>query len=73
MLFKKCFLKLWCIILDKWNHVCDDSGAVLFDRSPHYFEPLLNYLRHGELIIDSGINPKGLCVHIYLNILKFIL
>ena len=42
-----------------WSSSVDDTGAYLIDRSPKYFEPLLNYLRHGELVIDSNISPKG--------------
>lgn len=38
---------------------CDESGAYLIDRSPHYFEPILNYLRNGLLIMDSNVNPRG--------------
>lgn len=37
----------------------DETGAFLIDRSPEYFEPILNYLRHGEVILDRNINPKG--------------
>ncbi|MCL4129101.1 UNVERIFIED_CONTAM: hypothetical protein GTU68_024613 [Idotea baltica] len=37
----------------------DASGAYLIDRSYVYFQPLLNYLRTGTLIIDPGINPEG--------------
>lgn len=37
----------------------DDTGAYLIDRSPEYFEPILNYLRHGNVILDNNINPKG--------------
>lgn len=37
----------------------DDTGAYLIDRSPEYFEPILNYLRHGNVILDKNINPKG--------------
>jgi len=37
----------------------DRSGAYLIDRSPVYFEPIINYLRHGKLILDNNVNPEG--------------
>ena len=37
----------------------DATGAYRIDRSPTYFEPILNYLRHGKLILDRGVNPQG--------------
>ncbi|KAG8179270.1 hypothetical protein JTE90_026734 [Oedothorax gibbosus] len=37
----------------------DDYGAFLIDRSPVYFEPILNYLRHGQLVLDKNTNPRG--------------
>lgn len=37
----------------------DDQGAYMIDRSPHYFEPIINYLRHGQLIVDDHINLHG--------------
>jgi len=37
----------------------DETGAYLIDRSPRYFEPILNYLRTGNLIIDPNLNPSG--------------
>lgn len=38
----------------------DHHGAYLIDRSPTYFEPLLNYLRHGQIILDSNVNVSGI-------------
>ncbi|KAL4708517.1 hypothetical protein ACJJTC_014125 [Scirpophaga incertulas] len=37
----------------------DIEGAFLIDRSPQYFEPILNYLRHGDIILDNNVNPRG--------------
>ncbi|KAH8035229.1 hypothetical protein HPB51_004470 [Rhipicephalus microplus] len=42
-----------------WPSAKDRHGAYLVDRSPTYFEPLLNYLRHGQLILDRGVSPRG--------------
>jgi hypothetical protein len=42
-----------------WLSATDASGAFLIDRSPTYFEPLLNFMRHGKLILNEGINPIG--------------
>ncbi|XP_024294604.1 BTB/POZ domain-containing protein KCTD9 isoform X2 [Oncorhynchus tshawytscha] len=42
-----------------WGNKQDECGAYLIDRSPEYFEPILNYLRHGQLIINEGINLLG--------------
>uniref|UniRef100_A0AAY4E4W9 KHA domain-containing protein n=1 Tax=Denticeps clupeoides TaxID=299321 RepID=A0AAY4E4W9_9TELE len=44
---------------DVWGNKRDDCGAYLIDRSPDYFEPILNYLRHGQLIVNEGINLLG--------------
>ena len=37
----------------------DQDGAILVDRSPVYFHPILNYFRTGEVIIDPGISAEG--------------
>lgn len=44
----------------EWQSRVDESGAYLIDRSPHYFEPILNYLRHGQLVLDRMVNPEGI-------------
>ncbi|XP_058442983.1 BTB/POZ domain-containing protein KCTD9 [Malaya genurostris] len=38
----------------------DNQGAFLIDRSSQYFEPILNYLRHGQLIYDGHLNLEGI-------------
>lgn len=37
----------------------DTNGAYLIDRNHKYFGPILNYLRSGQLILDSHVNPEG--------------
>jgi len=44
---------------ESYTSAVDKSGAYLIDRSPEYFQPLLNYLRQGVLVLNDGINPKG--------------
>jgi len=44
---------------EEWSSTIDKNGCYLIDRSPEYFEPLLNFLRHGSLILNDGVNPKG--------------
>lgn len=42
-----------------WPSSVDKNGAYLIDRNPTHFEPILNYLRHGQLILNKYINPQG--------------
>lgn len=52
-------VNIWFFVPDVWGNKRDRHGAYLIDRSPEYFEPILNYLRHGQLIINEGINIRG--------------
>ncbi|NXU98640.1 KCTD9 protein, partial [Cettia cetti] len=54
---------------DAWGNKQDPRGAFLIDRSPEYFEPILNYLRHGQLIVNDGINLLG---RYYLSVLSLL-
>ncbi|XP_052645210.1 BTB/POZ domain-containing protein KCTD17 isoform X1 [Harpia harpyja] len=37
----------------------DETGAYLIDRDPTYFGPILNFLRHGKLVLDKDMAAEG--------------
>ncbi|XP_069460557.1 BTB/POZ domain-containing protein KCTD17 [Ambystoma mexicanum] len=37
----------------------DESGAYLIDRDPTYFGPILNFLRHGKLVLNKDLAEEG--------------
>ena len=57
------------IAANPWLSSVDANGAYLIDRSPAYFEPILNYLRSTEVILDKNINPQGESVNVVKNVL----
>ena len=41
-----------------------NDGSYLIDRTPAYFEPILNFLRTGSLIINPNLNAEGINIEI---------
>ncbi|XP_022161123.1 BTB/POZ domain-containing protein KCTD5-like [Myzus persicae] len=37
----------------------DETGAYMIDRDPTYFSPILNYLRHGKLVLNKNLAEEG--------------
>ncbi|XP_006823071.1 BTB/POZ domain-containing protein KCTD5-like isoform X1 [Saccoglossus kowalevskii] len=55
----KSFLCRLCQEDPDLNSDKDENGAYLIDRDPIYFGPVLNYLRHGKLVINKDVAEEG--------------
>ncbi|RWS25502.1 BTB/POZ domain-containing protein KCTD5-like protein [Leptotrombidium deliense] len=55
----KSFLYRLCKEDPSLNSDKDATGAYLIDRDPSYFGPVLNFLRHGKLVINKDLAEEG--------------
>lgn len=47
----------------------DERGAYLIDRDPAYFSVVLNFLRHGHLLLTKDVTEEGVLIESeYFNI-----
>jgi len=57
--YPQSFLYKLCNEENELDSYKDESGAFLIDRDPTYFGPVLNFLRHGKLVIDKNLCEEG--------------
>lgn len=47
----------------------DERGAYIIDRDPAYFQVILNYLRHGHLLLNRDTTEEGVLIEAdYFNL-----
>lgn len=47
----------------------DDQGAYFIDRDPSYFQVVLNYLRHGHVLLTRDTSEEGVLLEAeYFNL-----
>lgn len=44
----------------EWDR--DDRGAYMIDRDPSYFQVILNYLRHGNLVLHKNVPEEAILI-----------
>ena len=52
-------MMFFVVINNHWFSRVDETGAYLIDRCGAYVTPIINYLRHGQLVVDDSVNPAG--------------
>ena len=57
--YPQSFLHKLCNEQNDLDSYKDETGAYLIDRDPTYFGPILNFLRHGKLVMDKHLCEEG--------------
>ena len=58
-LVSKNAMMFFVVVDNHWFSRVDETGAYLIDRCGAYVTPIINYLRHGQLVVDDSVNPAG--------------